>query len=552
MALDVVGVAFAAYRLGGRRTASVAALMIVATLLSAITVDSGVVPFLGVLFLGVAVMATQRPQLHMAALLGASAGFLATQHPPGYLCGLSALLIASRMPRQRWAHMALVAATFAAAVYVLRPPGWFDTVWNQTFHPYIIGFVTPWHGFEDLPVELTLLAVLVWGVAMLVRPSLRPQLLVPGAVVLPLLFTLVSRALLIGWINPHGQYCGYGVGAAVICLAIVLVDAAGYLLARVGAVLERGVLDDARKHLARLWILLDTLVPYAAAVIIASGAASLDQYRNDPSLRYQVFTFHDLDSVAQALGHTRHWSWSRAAVNLKAMDEIVHRAALHWITNWPAHGEDNPYERAYLVKIPNNQMRRPVPANLVPTTSTRGNTTVVVLGCSWINWQSFRVCVRNNGQPEETCTDSGIPTESNGHLVYANGVPGMPHTDPSHPLARQTLTLHFPLHPTAQCPDEWISMPRAARICPGSIVDIDGETSMIQGDGRSARLHFDPAAGHGAPHEVAIAWELGGPACWNEYRGSPPFFVEGEPRAVELLDQVMGPLQPPSLRRSLW
>jgi len=244
----------------------------------------------------------------------------------------------------------------------------------------------------------------------------------------------------------------------------------------------------------------------------------------------------------------------RAAVNLKSMDETVHRAALHWITNWPAHGEDNPYQRAYLVKIPTRQMRQPLPADLVPITSSRGNTTTVVLGCSWINWQSFRVCVRNNGQTEETCTHSSIPAESNGHLVYAVGMAGMPHSDPSHPLARQTLTLRFPLHPTAQCPDEWISMPRAARICPGRIVDIDGETSLIEGDGRSARLHFDPAAGHEAPREIAIAWELGGPECWNEYRGVPPFFIEGEPQAVELLDHVvMAPLQsPPSSRRSLW
>lgn len=551
MALDVLGLTLVAQRLGGRRTAAVAALMIAATLLSAVTVDSGVVPFLGMLFVGVAVMAAQRPQLYMSAALGASAGVLATQHAPAYLCGLSALLVAARMPRLRWAHVALVAATFAAAVYALKPPGWFDTVVNQVFHPYIVGFVTPWRGFDDLPVQLTLVATVVWVVAMVARPSLRSQLLAPGAVVLPLLLNLVPRALMIGWIQPRDQYCGHGVGAAVLCLAVVVVDAVGYLLARLGALLTRGVLDSTRKQVIRLWDLLDALVPYAAAVVIASGAASIDQYRNDPSLRYQVFTFHDLDSVAQVLGRTRHWSWARAAVNLKAMDEIVHRAALHWITSWPAHGEDNPYERAYLVRIPNNQIRLPFPPNLVPTTSSRGNTTVAVLGCSWINWQSFRVCVRNNGEVDETCTDSLIPAESDGHLVYANGVPGMPHTDPSHPLARQTLTLHFPLHPTAQCPDEWVSMPHVARVCPGRIVGIDGATSLIREDGRSARLHFDPAAGQ-APHEIAIAWELGGPECWNEYRGSPPFFVEGEPQAVELLDQVMGPLQPPSLRRSLW
>jgi hypothetical protein len=62
-------------------------------------------------------------------------------------------------------------------------------------------------------------------------------------------------------------------------------------------------------------------------------------------------------------------------------------------------------------------------------------------------------------------------------------------------------------------------------------------------------LHYDPAAPERTPSELAVEWDVGGPTCWNEYRGYPPFFLEGEPKTVELVHHVLAARWAP---RPLW
>jgi len=123
-------------------------------------------------------------------------------------------------------------------------------------------------------------------------------------------------------------------------------------------------------------------------------------------------------------------------------------------------------------------------------------------------------------------------------MDYTVGVPGLPRPGLEF-VARQALTLRIPLHPTAECPDVEVVMPHLPLICPGRVVAVDGATSPIEDDGRKVALHYDPSAPDRAPRELAIEWDVGGPECWNEYRGYPPFFFEGEPRIVEPIRRVL-------------
>jgi len=123
-------------------------------------------------------------------------------------------------------------------------------------------------------------------------------------------------------------------------------------------------------------------------------------------------------------------------------------------------------------------------------------------------------------------------------MDYMSGVPGLPRTGLDF-VARQALTLRFPLHPTAECPDVEVVMMRLPRVCTGRVVSVDGATSPIEDDGRKVALHYDPSAPDRAPRELAIEWDIGGPTCWNAYHGDPPFFLEGEPKTVELVRRVV-------------
>jgi len=195
-------------------------------------------------------------------------------------------------------------------------------------------------------------------------------------------------------------------------------------------------------------------------------------------------------------------------------------------------------KRAWLVKVAPTDVPEPAPEGLLTVASNKTGATLVALGCSWIDWRSFRACTRLEGRTEETCTETGIPVYTDGAMDYVVGVPGLPRPE-LNGVARQALTLRIPLHPTAECPDVEVVMLRHPQICPGRVVAVDGATSAIEDDGRRVDLHYDPSAPERAPRELAVEWDIGTPTCWNDYRGYPPFFLEGESKTVELVRRML-------------
>lgn len=538
-ALGVALVALAARRLGGRLAGALAALVMVASIgvptqLNVIT-DLAPVPFLGAVFLLLALATTVRPSLGLTAVLGAVSGVMVNVYATGFLCGVSGVWIALLMPRRRWAHAAVSAASFSVTAFALSPLTWIVDA-RILLHQHTVGNgqTIDRHLLSHIPMaRWTALAALAWGMsvvaAALGRPSLRRRLDVPAAIFLPLFAALVLGTST-GRLDPQDKYFAHVIGAVAVTGAVFFVEpvqAAWRWVVRRHPRLATG---------APVLVALGWLAPFVAALVITAGDVS--RAAQFGFIRFPTFTFRDLKSVAHVLGHERGWSWSRAAVNLRTQDEAVRRAAFRWATGWPETGAENNLERAYLLKVPTSMLPRPMPASVVTVTATRSDTTLLAFTCSWIDWRSFRVCVKTADRAEETCTRSGLPVARNGHMDYTVGVPGMPIMDPSHP-ARQTMTLHLPLTMTRECPETWIQMPRMPLLCPGRIMHVEGGAAEIEDNGRAVRLRSNDPSGEDAPREVAITWELGGPECWNQYRGYPPFFVEGDPRSVAFLTRIL-------------
>ena len=213
---------------------------------------------------------------------------------------------------------------------------------------------------------------------------------------------------------------------------------------------------------------------------------------------------------------------------------MVTRAAVRNRFVWPGSGDDGDLERAYFIKRWSDVDAGPLPGNVVPLSSTATDVSLLVFTCSWIDWRSFRACVSRPGVPAETCTETGLVAPGDTDL----SIPGMPVVDPIL-LARQTLTLHIPLSPRPDCTEESIYMPRLRRVCPGRIVSVEGVSAEVDPSGRSARMKLAAGTEGQGPRELVLQWELGGPDCLTEYRGIPPFFVEGDPRSVEFLRPVL-------------
>jgi hypothetical protein len=522
-ACAVLLTALVARRVEGRAAAGLAALLMVAvngvpTQLNVIS-DVAPVPFLGATFLLAALAFRQRPSVGMAVLLGALAGVLANVYATCLLCGLSAVWVALLVQRRRWGLAVVVGVVFIVTTFVLAPETWITDAQLLLSHA-VAGNV----GSADQPfvlsiplVRFTGLAVALWGGVAIADRPLRRKLDVPAAILVPLLLPLVAGSLK-GALNPQDKYCSHVLAAAA---------------ATIGVVLARGIRAAWRGGCslvkqpgfgARWWERADRLAPFGAAAALSLGVVSWHVQTGD-------FTWHDLATAERVLGTGRGWSWLRAARNLKASDDVVRQAALRWSTAWPEHGPEDDLQRAYLLKLRPPEVPQPVPPNLTPLASASSGTTFLELACSWIDWRSFRACVAEGSGPE-TCTQSGMPD-----------APGMPHAD-AFGAPRRTLTLHLPLKPREECPEEWIYMPRRRFVCPGRVLSATGVVADISEDGRWARLKRGPAAASETPAEVAIRWEIGLDGCSVEYRGHPPFFAEGDPASVRLLSTLL-PRQDP-------
>jgi hypothetical protein len=529
--MNVLGVgltALVARRLAGPVAAGAAALILVEyvgdpTQMGAIT-DEAPLPALGAMFLFVALAVVHRPSLPLTAALGLLGGVMANFYATCVLAGASAVWVALLVPERRRRHALVAAASFALAMFLVSPGTWLADLRIVLERGAGSGHPMGQKGLLDSPMaRLTTVAALVWIAAAVLRPSLRRRLDVPAAVVVPF-FAPLALGALTSVLDVQDKYCAH-----VFPAVAVLVAAAPFALVHAlsGRLARRRV---GRALGAAAWI-----VPALAAFAIAAG------WWGFRSFDHLELHYDDLVAVRRILGDELGWSWAKVARNLRATDEIARRAAVRWVTGWPDAGRTDEGERAYLLRVPVPPPPAGLPPPLRTVSSTPSSSTVLATTCSWIDWSAFRACVRRPGE-KESCVDTGLPVERDAHRDNEAGIPGMPVPDATR-LAAQTLTLHLPLHPRAECPRQWIYLPRLPLVCPGRAVAVRGGAHGISPDGKWVRLDAgDPALG--ADSEVALEWQLGGPECWIQYRGAPPFFVEGAPEVVAPLAALLGGTTP--------
>jgi hypothetical protein len=544
-AVGVVLVALTARRLAGRVAGAVAAVVMVASIgiptqLNVIS-DVAFVPFLGAVFLLVAAAAVARPSLLLTGALGAVGGVMVNGYATGMLCGASALWIALLTPApRRRTHAAVAVGSFAASTFLLSPMTWIVNAHILLSRPVGNAQHMSRPQLFAIPMAVvTAAAIGLWAFSIATRRTgLRRRLDVPAALFVPL-FVPLALGTWVGRLDPQGKYFSHVIGAVAVAVGVGVSSAGAALWRRLVARLPRLAAPPAVGRA------LEAVVVVAAVAMIYRGGITYSPLNN--VINFPVFKYSDLTAAERVIGRDHHWSWYRAFLNVRTPDELVRRAVVRWAGGWPEAGPVDALERAYLLKVPRHMIPRPMPANVTVAAATPADMTLVAFTCSWIDWREFTACVRVPGEPE-TCTATGIPRARDGHLDYQSGIPGMPNPG-GYMAARQTLTLRFPLHPTAQCPETWVHMPQLSRLCPGRIVSVDGATSRLESDGRWVRLRLDEAPGAAPPRELAVSWDLGGPQCWNEFRGYPPFFLEGDPRTVafvmETFDRQTGRLSRP-------
>lgn len=517
-ALGVVLVALTARRIGGRTAGAIAAVLMsvcvgVPTQLDVIS-DVVPMPFLGAVFTLLALSSITHPSLAMTATLGLVCGVTANCYATGLLLGVSTVVVGLMQPRGRWRHALVGAIASAASSFAISPFTWIvdarivltRTVSNANAMSFNPAYRIPL-------VVMTGVAIALWIAASFLGAHRRP-LNVMAAIVLPMFLPLILGSA-VGRLDPQPKYLAHVLGAACVCLAVPSADALRWLWQRIPA--------------QAAWRMFDASAPYAGALIIAAQLTSTFNPVRDtdmPPLQYA-----DVAAAERYLANERGWNWTRAARNLRAPDEVVRRAAIRWVPDWPTTGEDDNAERATLLKISSLRVPRPLPPSVKEVLTTNGNSTLVGTSCSWLDWRHFRACTKDSEAGPETCVDSGLPADRDGHSDYAAVLAGLPGLNVRHSI----LTLHFPLQPKASCPESWFHMPRLPGVCEGRIVSVDGQDATIEAEGRWARLKSEGTP----PHEISMQWEIGGPKCQVEYRGFPPFFVEGDATTAAFLATII-------------
>lgn len=534
-ALGVTLVAFAALVCCGRVAAALAAVLMAmhvgfSTQLDVVT-DVAPLPMLGAIFLIIALAAIKADHLGVTALMGLVGAVAANAYATGLLFGVSAAWIALTSPERRETHLGVAVASFGAATFAIAPGTWLaalDAVMNRN-----VGNGNPVVGHSVFAIPEVLLAIVVvgvWAAAARSRSPLRTTLDVPVAIITPLLLALVVGSAS-GRLDPQPKYCSQMLAAIAFALAVGAVAAA-----RRAFQTKLSLLSTARRKA------LTFLAP-ALALVVVERSGMAEGLKNFSSGN-QV-TYADIAAVKRLLGHDRSWTRARAAHNLKNTHNLALPTLVQGEDGWAATGREDGLQRAYLVKTPLVLLPSPLPEGVVRVRDALGYATLVAVTCSWIDWRDFRACVRHPGVEGEVCTHTGLP---DGLSIMGNTVvPGLPDANASH-LARQTLTVHFPLHPRPECPATSVVMVYVPPMCRGQITGVEGVDGIdaIEGiaaevdrGGQWAHLRIDGAHPAGAA-ELSIVWELGTEGCWNEYRGTVPYVLEGAPSSVEMLKPMVG------------
>ncbi len=349
------------------------------------------------------------------------------------------------------------------------------------------------------------------------------------AIILPLLLPLALGSVS-GQLDPQAKYCAQMVAAISFALAIAAVDVGRWAWhGRLRPLQDRLPSASASATLGKTLSLL--ALALALLVVERRGMAEgLQRTANSSEISYG-----DLAAVKQALGHDRSWTRARVAHDLKIAHTLALPVLLQDTRGWPETGPEDNLDRAYVTKAPLRSLPSPLPDGVLRVRDAVGYATLVAITCSWIDWRDFRACVKRPGVEGEVCTRTGLPDGL--AMAGAAVTPGMPEVDARH-LTRQTVTVHFPLHPRADCPAMEVVMVYVPPMCLGKIASVDGVPAEVDPEGKWARMRVDPAH-PAAAAELAVVWELGTSTCWNEYRGTVPYMLEGAPSTVDLLQDIL-------------
>lgn len=528
-ALGVMLAAVAALRIDGRFAAAIATLLVIRSIgiptqLNVVS-DVAPLPFLGCVFLVLALAADTRPSLPMTALLGIVGGVMANVYATGLLCTVTSVWLALRVPQGRWKHVAVAVIAFGVSTFVIAPGTWITDAQLILSHGVVGNAVqgAAKRALFSIPLaRLTAASIAIWIVSAIVRPSFRRRLDVTAAIIVPL-FVPLALGSWTGKLDPQDKYCSHIIGAVAVALAVSAASAVRAVwspLARRGSAL-----------LEQATAVLSEAAPYAAAGFIAWTAAHQTAPENAGTLSH--FTYRDVANAQHILTTEHGWAAANARQNLRTLDDAVKRSLIEWPRGWHEAGPAGPLSRAYLLRVAREHLPPSLPPTTRKVTEDSAAATLLVYACSWIDWSSFRACVRKEGKENQECADSGVPAEQDIHSDY--GTPGMPAADDVR-KSPQYLTLRFPLKPDAACPVFSVHMPDVAGVCHGRIVGATGASIQFQQTDQWAVL-TNPESGK--TPELAIEWNLGETNCSREYRGAPPFFIEGDPASVDLVASTL-------------
>lgn len=491
--------------------------------------DVAPLPALGAAFLFVAVAAAQRRDWRLTAALAVFAGVMANVYATGLFCGVSAVLVALLHERRRWRMAAVAAALFVITAFCIGPGTWIvdaQILMSRRVGNAQVGY--PRGAFELGTVRLATGALALSALAIWFRRPAFKLLAAPLAVFLPLYLPLVLGPL-VSVLEPQEKYAAHAVSAIALGFAVAvaqLVSAARQAWAAAPWMRTAERFAERARPWAPLLLLVPVLGAWSSAIRARGG----------------TLRFAELNATVRALAE-RGWDRNRAYRDLRTPDEVVRQSTLHWTTaGWPEQSRASGLEQAFLVRTRAEWMPAHIPPDVVVFSPNVRETAVVAFACSWIDWRAFTACVKDARYPDGVCNPSGYPVRTSWEDDLV--APGMPMPDVARDRAPQSLTLELPLHPSESCPTQDIFMPEVGEACPGRIVAVEGSDASIDARGKRVRLERTARG----PTKLVLRWELGGPDCFCQYRGQPPFFVAGPPATTAFVASLLDDRSDPKPR----
>jgi hypothetical protein len=525
-ALAVVLVFQLATRLGGPLAGAAAAWIFMDRIEALVQVaalfNSGLLVFLGAVFVLACTAVVERPGVVSVALAALVGAVMANVHLACALTGASVVWVGLTAPRRRVLLAGFGAALFALATFAMAPPGWLHNLVSlgaeraARVGPPAVTIVA-----NDAMVSWALFALCAWVASLASRAPVwaeyRRRSQGAIAVMVPFLaaFFVAPRFGLL----PESRYLLHLKAACAVAAALPLAVVAGATLRAVSA---------------RLLVSVEWISPFALALAIAlqgplgiAGSLSVAEDQRPP-------TIADLEAVARILHEEHGWDATRMAENLKTPYGVALLTGLRQTT---AAGDGasgvaaNVGSSALFMVLAADELPDPLPSNWTVVRRSARSAAVLVLLQSRIDWSEFEVCQREGDSPPQ-CGESGWRFDGAASIV----VPNMPASD--RPW-RGTLELSLPLRSAGAGGAGAVFMPRMRTVCAGRITSLPVAGAAVDSDGRHATIPASELAPAG-PSVIKLEWDIGAPECSGlAYDGGPPFFIEGDAATVRLVEAIL-------------